>query len=52
MDFTWIKQAGLLLTTYLASMTVILLSTNTIGIVNNGNVLTDGRDKGKYLEKK
>ena len=38
--------------TYLATVTVILLLIGTIGIVNNGNVLTVGRDKKKYLERK
>ena len=52
MDFTWIKQTALLLMTYLASMTIILLLTDTIGIVNNGNILTDSRDERKYLENK
>ena len=52
MDFTWIKQLALLLTAYLALITAILLLTGTIGIVNNGNILTDGRNKRKYLEKK
>ena len=41
-----------LFTTYLATVNAILLLTNTIGIVNNGNILTDGRDERKYLEKK
>ena len=40
------------MTTYLVSITVILLLTGTIGIVNNRNILTDGTDKRKYLEKK
>ena len=35
-----------------ATVNAILLLTNTIGIVNNGNILTDGRDERKYLEKK
>ena len=52
MDFTWIKQLALLLTAYLALITTILLLTGTIGIVNNGNILTDGRNEKKYLEKK
>ena len=38
--------------TYLAIVPLILLLTGTIGIVNNGNILTDGRDKRKYLERK
>ena len=52
MDFAWIKQLVLLLTTCLASVTVILLLTGRIGIVNNKNILTDGRNKRKYVEKK
>ena len=52
MDFALIKQPALLLSTYLASTTVILLLTGTIGFVNNGNILTDGRNERKYLEKK
>ena len=35
MDFAWIKELGLLLTTYLTSVTVILLLTGTIETVNN-----------------
>ena len=38
-----------LFTTYLATVTAILLLTGTIGIFN---ILTDGRDDSKYLEKK
>ena len=38
--------------TYIATVTVILLLTGTIEIVNNRNILTDGQDKRKYLEKK
>ena len=41
----WLKRFVLFLTTYLASTTVILLLTGTIKIVNNGNILTDGRDR-------
>ena len=52
MDFAWIKQLALLLSTYLASTTVILLLTGTTGFVNNGNILADGRNDRKYLEKK
>ena len=52
MDFIWIKQPALLLATDLASITTILLLTGTIEIVNNWNILTDGRNKRKYLEKK
>ena len=53
MDFTSIfRRFLLLLTTYHATINSILLLTGTIGIVNNGNILTDGRDKRKYLEKK
>ena len=37
---------------YIKTVTVILLLSGTIEIVNNGNVLTNGRDKRKYLEKK
>ena len=52
MDFALIKQPALLLTTYLTSITMILLLTGTIGIVNNRTILTDGRNERKYLEKK
>ena len=53
MDFTSIfRRFLLLLTTYLATLTTILLLTGTIGIANNGNILTDGKDERKYLEKK
>ena len=38
--------------TYIATVTVILLLTGTIEIVNNRNILTGGQDKRKYLEKK
>ena len=41
-----------LFTTYLATAIATLLLTGTVGIVNNGNILTDGRDKRKYLENK
>ena len=51
MDFTWIKQLPLLLTAHLASITTVLLLTGTIGIVNNGNILTDGRNERKYLRR-
>ena len=37
--------------TYIATVTAILLLTGTIGIVNSGNILTDGQDERKYLEK-
>ena len=40
------------ITTYLATVTVILLVTGTIGIVNNRNILAEVQDKRKYLEKK
>ena len=53
MDFTSIfRRFLLLLTTYLATLTSILLLTGTIGIVNNGNILTDGTIETKHLEKK
>ena len=52
MDVTWIKQLALLLMTCLASVTMISLLTGTIGIVNNRNILTDGRNARKYLESK
>ena len=42
----------LFLTTYLATVTTILLLTDTTGIVNNGNILKDGTDNRKCLEKK
>ena len=38
--------------TYIATATVILLLTDTIGIINNGILLTDEQDERKYLEKK
>ena len=46
------RQLVLFIITYLATVTVILLLAGTIGIVSNGNILTDSRDKRKYLEKK
>ena len=46
------RQLVLLIITYLATLTVILLLAGTIAIVSNGNILTDSRDKRKYLEKK
>ena len=53
MDLTSIfRRFPLLLNSYLATITSILLLTGTTGIVNNGNILTDGRDERKYLEKK
>ena len=52
MDFALIKQPALLLTTYLTSITMILLLTGTTGIVSNRTILTDGRNERKYLEKK
>ena len=53
MDFTSIfRRFLLLLTTYLATLTSILLLAGTTGIVNNRKILTDGTDKRKYLEKK
>lgn len=42
----------LLFTTYLATITSNSLLTDTIGIVNNGSILTDDRDERKYLENK
>ena len=52
MDVTWIKQLALLLMTCLASITMISLLIGTIGIVNNRNILTDGTNERKYLERK
>ena len=46
------RRFMLFLTTYLATVTTVLLLTGTIGVVNNGNILTDGTDKRKYLEEK
>ena len=43
-------QTVLFFITYSAAVTLILLA--TIEIVNNRNILTDGRDERKYLEKK
>ena len=51
MDVTWTKQLALFLITDLASITMISLLTGTIGIVNNRNILADGRNERKYLEK-
>ena len=45
MGFTWIKRLALSMTTYLASITVILLLTDTSGIVSNRDILTDRRDE-------
>ena len=52
MDFESLKQFLLFLITYLKSITIILLLTGTIEIVNNRNILTDKRDERKYLERK
>ena len=46
---------GLLLSlfaTYIATVIAVLLHTDTIWIVNNGNILTDGRDERKYMQNK
>ena len=40
-----LRQIVSFITTYLATVTIILLLTDTIVIVNNGNILTDRRDK-------
>ena len=40
------------ITTCLATVTIIVLLSDTTGIVNNGNILTDGRSKRKNLENK
>ena len=40
------------ITTCLATVTIIVLFSDTTGIVNNGNILTDGRSKRKNLENK
>ena len=50
MDFVWIKKLALLSMTYLASVTMILLLTGTIAILNSGNILTNGRNERKYNE--
>ena len=53
MDFTSIfRRFQLLLTTYFVTITSIFLLINTIGIINNGNALTDERNEIEYLEKK
>ena len=53
MDFTSIfGRFQLLLTTYFVTITSIFLLTNTIGIINNGNILTDERNELEYLKKK
>ena len=49
---TIFRQPALLFITYFTIVTVILLFTGTIGIINNGNILTDGRGKRKYLKRK
>ena len=41
-----------LFTTYIATVIAVLLHTDTIWIVNNGNILTDGRDERKYMQNK
>ena len=46
------QTARIVLHYLFCNSTIILLLTDTIGIVNNGNILTDGRDERKYLEKK
>ena len=46
------QSASIVLHYPLATVTAILLLTGTIGIVNNGSILTDGWDERKYLEKK
>ena len=40
-----LRQIVPFITTYLATVTIILLLTDTNMIVNNGNILTDRRDK-------
>ena len=53
MDFTSISRHFiLLLTTYLATVTSILLLIGTFEILNNENILTDETDKRKSFEKK
>ena len=53
MDFTSIfRHFILLLTTYLATVTSILLLIGTFEILNNENILTDETDKRKSFEKK
>ena len=37
--------------THIATVPAILLLTGAIGIVSNGNILTDGRDERKHLVK-
>ena len=46
------RQLVLFFIAYIKTVTVIFLLSGTIEIVNNGNVLTNGRDERKYLEKK
>ena len=46
------RQQVLFFITYIITVTTILLLTDTIGIVNNGNILIDEQDKWKYLENK
>ena len=50
--FCMVKQLALLMTTYLASITVILLLTGATGIVKNGCILTDGKRWNKILGEK
>ena len=53
MDFTSIfRHFILLLTTYLATVTSILLLIGTFEILNNENILTDETDKRKSFKKK
>ena len=53
MNFTSIfRRFLLMLITYLATIKTILLLIGTIGIFNNWDILTDGTDERKYLEKK
>ena len=46
------RQIVSFITTYLATVTVILLLIGTIGVNNNRNILIDGQGERKYLEKK
>lgn len=46
------RRLQLLLTTYLATVTITLLLTGTIRIAKNKNILTDRTHKRKHLEKK
>ena len=47
----YFRQLVLSFITYLTTVTVGLLLTGIIGIANKRNILTDGQDEKKYLER-